>query len=303
MKPLDTIELVALAALWGASFLFMRLGAADFGPVALTALRVGLASLTLLPILLWRRHGAALLQHWKAIALVGIVNSALPFVAYTYAALSINAGLSSVFNATTPLWGALIAWGWLGDRLTRWRVLGLAIGFAGVAWLVWDKTSVNSQPMISGVSDGTGIAVLACLGATLCYGIGANCTKRYLVGVPPLAVAAGSQIAASIALALPAWWLWPTVAPPPSSWLWIGVLGIVCTGLAYLMYFRLIAHVGPARATAVTFVIPIFGVLWGALFLGETVSAVMLGACAVIVVGTALATGLVVPSATRAPRA
>ena len=137
--------------------------------------------------------------------------------------------------------------------------------------------------------------MLACLGATLCYGIGANCTKRYLAGVPPLAVAAGSQIGASIALALPAWWLWPAVTPPASSWAGIGVLGIVCTGLAYLMYFRLIAHIGPARATAVTFVIPIFGVLWGGLFLGETVSAVMLGACGVIVVGTTLATGLVAP--------
>ena len=260
MKSQDLVELLALAALWGASFLFMRLGAADFGPVALAALRVGLAALVLLPLLWQRGQMAALRGHWRPIAVVGVINSALPFVLFGMAALAINAGLSSIFNATAPLWGALIAWAWLGERLSRVRVFGLALGFAGVLWLAWDKASF--KPGEHGVS--AGLAIAACLAATLFYGFGANYTKRRLGGVPPLAVATGSQLAAALVLALPAWWLWP--AAPPSAIAWGSVIGLAlpCTALAYLLYFRLIAHVGAARAITVTFLIPVFGLLWGA---------------------------------------
>jgi drug/metabolite transporter (DMT)-like permease len=285
MKPADLTELLALAALWGASFLFMRMGAADFGPVALAGARVVLASLALLPLLLWRGQWPALRQHWRAIAVVGVINSALPFLAYSYAALSITAGLSSIFNATTPLWGALIAWLWLRDRLTSARVAGLCIGFAGVAWLAWDKAALTGGS--------AALAVLACIAATLLYGTAANFTKRFLTGVQPLAVATGSQSAAAIFLLLPTWWWWPVKPPSASSWGAVVALGVVCTGLAYLLYFRLIAHIGPAKAVSVTFLIPLFAVVWGWLFLGEGVGLVMAGACAVIVLGTALATGLI----------
>jgi drug/metabolite transporter (DMT)-like permease len=293
------IELVALAALWGASFLFMRLGAADFGAVPLAAVRVSFAALALLPLLWLHRLGPVLRRHWKAIAFVGVVNSALPFVAFSYAALSITAGLSSVFNATAPLWGSLIAWWWLHDRPTAARASGLVIGFAGVSWLAWDKASF--QPGAD--APGPGWAIVACVAGTLCYGIAANFTKRHLGGVPPLAVAAGSQISASAALLLPAWWLWPAAAPGGSAWLYAALLGVLCTGAAYLLYFRLIAQVGPARAISVTFLIPLFAVLWGWIFLAESVTPVMAGACAVIVLGTALATGLLAPGAKSAQRA
>lgn len=287
MKPRDLSELLALAAIWGASFLFMRLGAGEFGPVALSGVRVALASAALLPVLAWRGQFGVLARHWRAIAVVGVVGSALPFLAYSYAALSISAGLSSVFNATTPLWGALIAWLWLGDRPDRRRALGLALGFAGVLWLAWDKAGLRA-----GSAGGAPAAVVACITATACYGFVANFTRRALAGVPPLAVAAGSQTAAAIALALPAWWAWPAALPGATAWGAALALGIVCTGAAYLLYFRLIAHVGPARAIAVTFLIPAFAVLWGWALLHETVTAVMAGACAVIVAGTALATGM-----------
>ena len=297
MKARDLAELLALAALWGASFLFMRLGAGDFGPLPLTALRVTLAALALMPLLQLRGLWPSLRTHWRPIVVVGVVNSALPFAAYTYALLTITAGLSSVFNATAPLWGALIAWLWLRDKPTPWRILGLAIGFAGVLWLAWDKIGVKADIDGTGTADGarTALAVAACIAATFCYGFSANYTKRRLAGVPPLAVAAGSQMAAAVALALPAAWLWPAAMPHASSWLWAILLGVFCTGAAYLLYFRLIAHVGPARAISVTFLIPLFAVLWGWIFLGETITPVMAGACAVIVLGTALASGLVAP--------
>ena len=288
MRARDLIELLLLAALWGASFLFMRLGAAEFGPVALSALRVGGATLVLLPLLAWTGQSAALRNHWRAIAVVGVVNSALPFVLFSIAALAINAGLSSIFNATAPLWGALIAWGWLGDRLTRMRVAGLGLGFAGVLWLAWDKASF--RPGEHGVS--AMVAIVACLAATLCYGFAANYAKRRLADVPPLAVATGSQLAATLVLLLPAWWLWPAATPSSIAWSSVVGLALLCTALAYLLYFRLIAKLGAARAISVAFLLPLFGVLWGALFLGEAVTPAMGIGCAVILLGTAMTTGV-----------
>lgn len=288
MKALDLIELLTLAALWGASFLFMRLGAAEFGPVALSALRVGLATLVLLPLLFWRGQAAVLRAHWRAIAFVGVVNSALPFVLFSIAALAINAGLSSIFNATAPLWGALIAWFWLGDRLTRARVAGLALGFAGVLWLAWDTASF--KPGEHGVS--AAVAIAACLGATLCYGFAANYTKRQLSGVASLAVATGSQLAATLALALPALWWWPATVPSTTAWASVAGLALLCTAVAYLLYFRLIDRLGAARAITVTFLLPVFGSAWGAIFLGERLTPAMLFGCAVILLGTALTTGV-----------
>jgi drug/metabolite transporter (DMT)-like permease len=291
MRRSDVAELVALAALWGASFLFMRLGAADFGPAALVFLRVAGASALLLPLVAWRGEGAALRQHWRAIAIVGVVNSTLPFLFFMIAALVLSAGLSAIFNATAPLWGMLIAWAWLNDRPTPARLLGLAIGFAGVLGLGIGNASF--KPGEHGVSPSLGIA--ACIGATLLYGFAANYTKKRLAGVPPIAVAAGSQLSATVAMAVPALWLWPAQTPGPAAWGGAAVLAFACTGLAYLLYFRLIAHVGPANAIAVTFLIPAFAMLWGGLFLGEHLTRAMIGGCAVILLGTALATGMLAP--------
>ena len=289
MKSCDIAELVALAAIWGASFLFMRIAVPEFGPLALTALRVGLATLCLLPLLQWHSQMGALRRHWKAIAIVGLFNSALPFVLFSVAALAINAGLSSIFNATAPLWGALIAWLWLHDRLSASRVLGLFIGFLGVVFLAWDKASF--QPGDAGVS--AGLAIGACLLATLCYGFAANYTRQRLTGVPPLAVAAGSQAAATVVLVLPALWAAPQTMPGAAAWGSVAVLAVLCTAVAYLLYFRLIAHLGAPRAITVTYLIPLFAVLWGALWLREEITLTMAAGGAIILVGTALASGLV----------
>lgn len=294
MKGADVGELLALAALWGASFLFTRMSAAAFGPFALVAVRVTGAALFLLPLLVLRGQVGELRRHWRAIFVVGITNSALPFVLFSYAALSFTAGLSAIFNAAAPLFGALIAWLWLKDRLTPMRVLGLVIGFAGVLWLAWDKARFNPG--------GSGWAVLACVAATLLYGMSASLAKRHLGGVAPLAVAAGSQLSAALALAIPAALWWPATAPSSSAWLTASLLAVLCTGVAYVMYFRLIAHVGPANAIAVTFLVPAFAVLWGWLILDERLNGSMLFGCAVILLGTSLATGLVRwPTARRAP--
>jgi drug/metabolite transporter (DMT)-like permease len=287
MKNKDWIELTLLAAIWGASFLFMRVGAPEFGAVALAAVRVTGAAVVLSLLLTQQGQVKALRQHWKPIFLVGLTNSGIPFVLFAYAALSITAGLSSIFNASAPLFGAVVAWLWLEDRPGPGRVLGLAVGFAGVLWLAWDKAGFKPGAPITQ----TGLAVLACLAATLLYGWSASFTKRYLTGVPPLASATGSQLSSALFLALPAWWFWPSTTPSTTAWMALGLLAVLCTGVAYVMYFRLISRVGPANAITVTFLIPVFGVLWGGLFLNETISSAMVLGCVVIVIGTALATG------------
>ena len=284
MRRRDVAELLALAALWGGSFLFMRVAVPAFGPLALAFLRVFGAALLLVPLLGARGELAALRRHWRPIAVVGFVNSALPFLCFAYAALTINAGVSAIFNSTTPLFAAIVAWLWLGDRMTPLRVLGLAIGFAGVLWLGANKAGVGA--------DGSASAIAACLLATVSYGIAPSLTKRHLGGVPPLAVAAGSQVAAVLFLVVPAALAWPAVAPSAFAWLMMALLAFLGTGLAYVLYFRLIANAGPANAVAVTYLIPIFAVVWGGTFLGEHVTLTMVAGCLVIFVGTALATGM-----------
>ena len=305
MSAADVSRMVLLGALWGASFLFMRMGAGEFGPLALVFLRVAGASLLLMPLVLLRGQGPALRQHWRVIALLGVVNTAVPFALFTTAALVLPAALMAVFNATVPIWGALVAWVWLRDKLSASRWLGLGIGVAGVVFLSWDKARLkaSSQAVADGLATGVApavshsltpaLAIAACLLAAVLYGIGANLSRKHLTGVPPMAVAAGSQVSASLITLLPALWTWPATTPGTAAWGSAAALAVGCTGLAYVLYYRLIANVGASKTITVTFLIPAFALLWGWLALGEQPTASMLAGCAVILLGTALATGLV----------
>lgn len=266
----------------------MRLGAQDFGALPAAGVRVAIASLFLGPLLLWKGLGPQLALHWKKVFFIGLLNSGIPFACIAFALLSISTGLSSLLNATVPLFGAVVAWLWLKDRPHGLRILGLLIGFLGVAMLAWGKASF--KPDASGMA--TGWAVVASLTACLCYGISASYTQRYLTGLPSLVTATGSQMGATLGLALPTVWLWPESAPATSAWLALLVVGVLCTGVAYILYFRLIEKVGSARSLTVTFVVPVFAVIYGVVFLGETVSSWMLICGAIIVVGTALSVGL-----------
>ena len=281
-------DFVLLAAIWGASFLFTRIGVGEFGVLPTAAVRVAIAAAFLLPLVLLRGLGATLLKNWRHVFLIGMFNSGIPFACFAFALLSITTGLSAILNATVPMFGALVAWLWLKDKPNHSRILGLVIGFAGVAMLAWDKATF--KPDASGLAPGW--AVLACLFACVCYALSASYTKRYLTGLPPLVTATGSQIGATLGLALPAWWLWPARMPGGNAWLALLAVGVLCTGVAYILYFRLIENAGPARALAVTFVIPVFAVFYGALFLGEAVTLWMLLCAVVIICGTALSTGL-----------
>jgi len=285
MKQRDLTDLILLAALWGASFLFTRMAVPAFGAFALAEVRVAIAALMLLPLLALRGDFSELRARPARFVLLGAVNTAIPFALFAYAVLSITAGLASILNATASLFAALVAWVWLRERLTALQWLGLAIGFAGVLWLTAARAGFGGDSSLW--------AVLAALAATFSYGVAGSVAKRHFSGVRPLAVAAGSQTAAALLLLPFAIATWPTLPPLPGAWAAAIALGVLCTGIAYNLYFRLIARVGPATAMTVTYLIPAFAMLWGALLLGEVVTSTMLTGCVVVLGGTALATGLI----------
>lgn len=287
MRPRDLADLVLLAALWGASFLFMRYAAPAFGPLPLIWLRVGVAAACLLPLLLIRGPHGVLRQHAGSLAVMGTFSAALPFALIAWATLSITAGLASILNATVPIFTALIGALWLGEQLGRWRSAGLVVGFVGVLLLAGDQADFKPG--------GSGWAIAAMLLATLSYGFAANFAKVRLAGVPVLVNAAGSQLVSTAVLLPFAIALRPQESPGPWPWAAAVALGVACTALAFLLFFRLLANVGASRTVTVTFLIPLFGVLWGAVFLGETVNAGMLASGGVVVLGTAMATGVLPP--------
>jgi len=294
MSPTLIAEFFLLAALWGSSFLFMRLGAAEFGALPTAGLRVTLAALFLLPVFLVKGVWADFRQRAKPILFVGLLNSGIPFALFAFAVMHITTGLTSILNATVPLSGALVAWLWLKDRPGGSRMLGLLIGFVGVALLVVGKSGFSATGVAGAGATGTTLLAMgACLLATLCYGLAASFTKRHLTGAHPLATATGSQIGAALGLALPTLWLWPTQPVSLSAWGALAAVALLCTSIAYILFFRIIEKAGPSRALTVTFLVPVFALMYGALFLGEAITSWMVFCGLIIVSGTALSTGLV----------
>jgi drug/metabolite transporter (DMT)-like permease len=267
---------VALAAIWGASFLFNRIAAPVLGPVLTAELRTLIAGIALAAYFAAAGFDPEWRRWWRQYLIVGIFSSAVPFLLWAYAALSVTAGLLSVLNATSPMWGALCSALLLRERLNARRIMGLGVGVAGVA--------VVTQP--AGGPDLHYPAIGAALAAAFCYGLIAAYIKRWANDVPSRGMAVGTQLAAGILL-IPFIPLWPpAAAPTPLVAGSMLALGLVCGAVAYLLYFRLIADIGATGALTVTYLIPVFGVLWGALFLGETVSSTMLAGAALVILGT-----------------
>ncbi|WP_416306726.1 DMT family transporter [Neptunicella sp. SCSIO 80796] len=284
MRPLYLLELLILSALWGASFLFMREGAPQFGPIGLIAIRTAVATLVLLPFMMMSGQFRDCLRHWKAIFIVGLVNTAIPFCLFAYATLFLGAGYTSIINACAPMFAAIIAFTWLGERLSASAIFGLLLGFSGVIVLVLGRGYQTDSIVI--------LPVVAGLGATFLYGLAVCLTKRYLTGVRSLAIATGSQFFSAICLLPLAFYYWPASMPTATAWWQVAVLGIACTGIAYILYFRLIANVGIRNAVSVAYLVPVFGLLWGAVFLAEQITLTMLVGAVTIMLGVSLTSGL-----------
>ena len=280
----NLLELLLLASLWGASFIFMRIGTPEFGPVLFMALRTLTASLFLLPIVFFSKKQSEFNGYKTKIFIVGIFNTAIPFVLFGYATLTLSGGLTSVLNATTPMFGAIVAYLWFRDKMTISASFGLLVGFVGVYLLMLDKITLGQQNIL--------LPTLAALSASLCYGISASYTKKYLTGLSSTVLASGSQVSATLVLLPISLFFIPAQLPSTSAIMSVLLLGVLCTGVAYIIFFHLIANLGPARAISVTYLIPAFGLLWGSIFLNEVITSSMIIGCGFILTGVALATGL-----------
>jgi len=271
------LELLVLGAIWGASFLFMRVSADDFGPFPLVEVRLALGSLVLLPFL-WRARAQFPARLWPKLALIGAINSAVPFVLFAWAAQRAPAGIGAICNAMTVLFTALVGFLFFGERIGRTRTIALVAGFAGVVVLAGGKAAGAS----------IGWAVVAGASAAFLYGVGINLVRRHLTGLPPAAVASAT-IGTSALLVLPlAIATWPSTPIPAMSWGAAAMLGVVCTGLAFVSYYRLIARIGASRASTVTYLVPVFGVAWAWWLLGEALTLEMGIAGALILASVAI---------------
>ena len=285
MRGQDFARLIGLALIWSASFVFIRVLVPLIGPLWVATGRLVIAGAALAIWLALVNAPAGVRMHWRAYLFVGVFNCALPFVLFAYAAVHLPASYLVILNATTPLFGALVAAVALRERLGPAKLLGLGAGIAGVV-LVTRAVPVAPDTQFA-------LAVAAGLGAALCYALAAVGLKRRGAALSPLALAAWGQLFAG-ALLLPV--TMPSSVPGPIGLLAIAnllLLALLCSGVAYILYFRLIRDIGPTRALTVTFLMPAFGMLWGAWLLGESVTAGMIGGAALIVAGTASVLGTV----------
>jgi drug/metabolite transporter (DMT)-like permease len=281
MGTIDIVLLLVLSAIWGSSFIFMRYLAPLIGPIATADMRMFIAGVCLVIFLAVTRFSPGWRKNWKHFLVIGLLNSAVPFVLYSAAALYLPASMEAIFNSMSPMFGAIFAALWLGEILTARKVVGLALGIAGVV--------VTSGLGAVTVSTATVLAIAACLLAPACYGLAGAYIKKRASAVAPRAIAGGSQLLGGIAL-MPFLALSPPplAALSPTVVLLVLAFAILCSAVAYLIYYKLIADVGPTKALTVTFLIPIFAMAWGFLFLRENVTVSMGAGAAIILVGTYL---------------
>lgn len=292
MTPIDLATLIALAAVWGGSYLFIRVAVPAFGPAPLMGARVALAALVLWIGMRALGRPTTLRRQAPDLLVLGAVNSALPFTLIAMAEIHITASLAALLIATVPLFSAALSAVWLGERLSPRRAAGLALGVIGVGVLVgWSPV-----PLTPALARSIGAMLLAACS----YAVAGVYTKRRLAGVPAPTLALGQQVGAVAWLAVPAFLQPPRDVPPATAIGAVAALAVVCTAFAFLLYFRLIARLGPTGTQTVTYIAPIFGLLWGAIFLHEPVTRGMLAGLACILLSVTLVNGLRIAPPRRA---
>ncbi len=288
MSLKNILHLTSLGALWGASYLFIRLSIDEFGPVLIAELRLLIAAI-LIGLFLFlhparRTHLMIQGNEWRRLMVVGIFNSALPFCLIAFAMANLTAGMGAILNSTAPIWGSLVAYIWLREQLSKWQMLGLLLGVFGVFVLVGDSTAFHFSGQI--------LNPIAVLVATLSYGASASYIKKYCADLSPLKMTFGSMLMGALLLLPLAYYFWPEAPISFNAWLAVLGLGAFSTAYAYVLYFRLIEEIGPAKAISSTFLIPVFGMLLGELFLNESITLRMIAGGVIILMGTAMSVGI-----------
>jgi drug/metabolite transporter (DMT)-like permease len=266
MKTKEIGALLALAALWGASFLFIRIASPVIGPMLTIQGRVTIAAIALLVYMVMIGQSTHFKKRWKQYVIIGALNAAIPFTLIATAALHLNASMSAIINSMTPLFTALVVWGWMKEKLTMKKWLGILTGISGVMIIVgWSPLPLTTEVII---------AIILSVLSTVSYSFAGVYAKKNFAGVPPLSVAFGQQMGAAILLIPFTLFQLPestAVITPIAAFSVVG-LALLCTAIAYLLYFYLIESVGPTKTLSVTFLIPLFGMIWGVVFLNEQVT-------------------------------
>lgn len=283
MRTRHFLQLIFLSALWGASFPLIRIASPAFGPMGLAGIRCLLAALVLAVLMRVLRERWPGRRTWLRLTVLSLLTVVAPFVLFNWAGLVLPAGYSAILNATVPLFGILGAAAMGEERLTARRLAGCALGFMGVALLVrLGPIAIDAKVVL---------AALACIAAAASYGIGAILMKRATLAHHPLPASAAVHVAAALVLLLPTAATAPSMHPSPGALLAVAVLGTVTSGFMYWVSMRLMRDIPASAATSSAFMIPLFGVTWGGLFLGEPVTAGMLPGCLLVLAAMALVTG------------
>ena len=285
--------LVLLGAIWGASFLFIRITAPVFGPLFLMAIRVILAGLILAGVAVLIHKSPTLRGQWREFLILGALNAGIPFTLIAFAQLELTVAMASILNSTTPLFTTLVAAIWIGEALTRNKILGVILGIIGVTVLVGGSPFELTPTFL--------ISALASLGAALAYGLGTVYAKRAFQDVPILTMSIGQLLGAGILLLPISMTALPHTAPTVDVLLSLVLLIVVSTSFAYLLYFYLLEHVGPTKTSTVTFLVPVFGTIWGTIFLQEPLSAGLFAGLAIILLSVTLVTEIGFGKSKRKP--
>ena len=285
MRPQDLARLVALGAMWGGSYLFMRVAVPHLGALLMIELRMVIAGLLLGAVLIASGRKSDWRRHWRAWLFNGVVGTAAPFALIAGAVRTIDASTAAILNALVPLFTTLVAAIWIHDRITPPKAAGIAMSLAGTAVLVgWTPTPMSGAELIAASMSVT---------ATMLYGINIVFSKVHLRESAPIATSAGSLLLGALVLAPFTPHDLDLAAVPASAWLALLGLAVVSTTLAFIYYYRLIADIGPVKASTVTLLVPVFGMIWGVAFLGEPVTPGRIAGCAIILAGCSLILGLV----------
>lgn len=284
MSSADALRLIMLSSLWGLSFIFMRVAAPEFGVVPLVLVRMGIGALLLMPLLISLHYLRMIWQHKGQLLLLGVVSHVLPFSLLALATTRLEAGFTSLINATTPIFTALLGALFFATAIQRQQYLGLALALLGVYVLSADRLDF--------ALGGDGWFILAALGATFCYGIAGNYSKTRLGHLPTRVLAAGSSSMSALVLMIPGILLWPSDPISPLAWGNALALAALSTTLAFLLYFGLLASAGATATSTVTFLVPVSALMWGYLLLGETLNLQIIAGMVITLIGTAIATKL-----------